>query len=123
MGRGLARALAPHHEVTLGSRDPDGKAKIAAKAGADVASYRDAVRGAKVVIVTVPWSAMDSALPELGALTRTVVIDVSNPYSQAERDTLKGTSTGEELQRRLPKARVCKAWSHVHHSVLAAPEV
>ncbi len=123
MARGFAAALSPHHDVTLGSRTPDAKAKVGSKLGITVKTYGDAVRSADVVVLTVPWSAMPSVLPELGPLAGKVVVDVSSPYSQAERETLKGTSTAEEVQRRLPKALVCKGWNHVHHPVLTKPVV
>jgi len=50
------------------------------------------------------------------------VVDVSFPYSKREREALKG-STAEEIQRRLPEARVVKAWNHVHARHLTDPEV
>lgn len=123
MARGFSAALASDHVVILGSRTPDQKAGVGSKLGVGVTTYRDAARKADVVVLTVPWSAMDSVLPELGPLTGKVVVDVSFPYSKAERDTLKGTSTAEEIQRRIPKARVCKGWNHVHHLVLTNPVV
>ena len=122
MGRGFAAALRPRHDVTLGSRTPEERATVGSKLGVSVTTYRRAARGADVVILTVPWSAMDDVLPELGPMSGKVVVDVSFPYSRAERDAI-GTSTAEEIQRRLPKARVCKGWNHVHHPMLTTPVV
>jgi hypothetical protein len=65
---------------------------------------------------------MDETLLRLGELRGTVVVDVSFPYSKREREALKG-STAEEIQRRLPEARVVKAWNHVHARHLTDPEV
>jgi len=89
MGRGFATALAPKHEVTVGSRDPDRARKAASATGAARgASYAEAAADAEVVILTVPWGAIDDTLGQLGELDGTVVVDVSFPYRKAEREAL-----------------------------------
>jgi 8-hydroxy-5-deazaflavin:NADPH oxidoreductase len=124
MGRGFATALAPSHEVTVGSRDPGRAVKAASATGAARgASYAEAAADAEVVILAVPWRAMDETLAQLGDLEGTVVVDVSFPSAKAEREALKNTSTAEQVQRRLPRARVVKGWNHVHARHLLAPEV
>jgi NADPH-dependent F420 reductase len=124
MGRGFATALAPRHEVTVGSRDPDRARKAASATGATRgATYAEAAAGAEVVILTVPWEAMEDTLGQLGKLDQTVVVDVSWPARKQQRDALKGSSTAEQIQRRLPNARVVKGWNHVHAQHLTAPEV
>jgi NADPH-dependent F420 reductase len=124
MGRGFATALAPTHEVTVGSRDPDRARKAAAKTGAARgATYAEAAADAEVVILTVPWAAMDDTLGQLGELPDTVVVDVSYPSRKQEREALKGSSTAEQVQQRRPRARVVKGWNHVHAQHLTAPEV
>ncbi len=115
MGRGFAQALAPTHQVIVGSRDPDRAAPTAVKTGATGgATYPAAAATADVVMLTVPWNAMNQTLGQLGNLTGAVVIDVSYPYTKREREALTGTSTAEAIQQRLPGARVCKGWNHVH---------
>jgi NADPH-dependent F420 reductase len=124
MGRGFATALAPRHQVTVGSRDPDRARKAASATGAARgASYAEAAADAEVVILTVPWGAIDDTLRQLGELHGTVVVDVSWPSRKGEREALKGSSTAEQVQRRLPGARVVKGWNHVHAQHLTAPEV
>jgi 8-hydroxy-5-deazaflavin:NADPH oxidoreductase len=124
MGRGFAQALAPTHDVVVGSRDPDRAAATASKTGAaGSATYADAAANADVVILTVPWQAMDETLGQLGDLPGTVVIDVSYPYSKREREALKGRSTAEVIQEQVPSARVFKGWNHVHARHLTDPEV
>jgi NADPH-dependent F420 reductase len=126
MGRGFATALAPKHEVTVGSREPDRARKAASATGAARgATYAEAAADAEVVILTVPWGAIDDTLGQLGELDGTVVVDVSFPYRKAEREALlkRGSSTAEQVQRRLPRARVVKGWNHVHARHLTAPEV
>jgi 8-hydroxy-5-deazaflavin:NADPH oxidoreductase len=51
------------------------------------------------------------------------VVDVSYPYNKREREALRGRSTAEWIQERLPEARVFKGWNHVHARHLTAPEV
>lgn len=124
MGRGFARALAPSHEVVVGSRDPVKAAATAQKAGAtSAATYAQAAANADVVILTVPWQAMDETLSQLDVLQGTVVIDVSYPYTMREREALTGSSTAEVIQQRLPSARVFKGWNHVHARHLTDPAV
>jgi NADPH-dependent F420 reductase len=124
MGRGFATALAPRHEVTVGSRDPDRARKTASATGATRGTtYAEAAADADVVILTVPWTAIDDTLAQLGELRQTVVVDVSFPSRKREREALKGTSTAEHIQRRLPTVRVVKGWNHVHAQHLTAPEV
>jgi NADPH-dependent F420 reductase len=124
MGRGFATALAPNHDVIVGSRDRERAAATASKVGAaGSATYVDAAAGADVVILAVPWEAMEETLPQLGDLKETVVVDVSYPYHKREREALKGSSTAEEIQKRLPDARVFKGWNHVHARHLTDPEV
>jgi 8-hydroxy-5-deazaflavin:NADPH oxidoreductase len=124
MGGGFAQALAPTHEVVVGSRDPDKAAATASKMGAaHGATYREAAANTDVIILTVPWHAMEETLGQLGELPGTVVIDVSYPYSKREREALKGRSTAELIQEWLPSARVFKGWNHVHARHLTEPSV
>ena len=124
MGRGFAEALSATHEVTMGSRDPERARVVVEKTGAaGGATYADAAANADVVILTVPWSAMEDTLAELGDVSGAVVVDVSYPYNKREREALEGASTAELIQERLPAARVFKGWNHVHAKHLTAPEV
>ena len=124
MGTGFATALAPRHEVTVGSRDPNRARQAASATGAARgATYAEAAADAEAVILTVPWEAMEDTLDQLGELDQTVVVDVSWPSRKQERERLKGSSTAEQIQRRLPRARVIKGWNHVHAQHLTAPEV
>jgi 8-hydroxy-5-deazaflavin:NADPH oxidoreductase len=126
MGKGFATALAPKHHVTVGSWDPDRARKVASATGAARgAGYTEAAADAEVVILTVPWNAIEETLRQLGELNQTVVIDVSFPYRKSEREALleKGSSTAEQIQQRVPRARVVKGWNHVHAQHLTAPVV
>lgn len=124
MGRGFAQALARMHEVVVGSRDPNKATTTAAKLeAARGATYADAVVNADVVILAVPWQAMEETLGQLGELPGTVVIDVSFPHNKQQREALKKRSTAEVIQQRLVHARVCKGWNHVFAQYLTDPVV
>ena len=125
MGRGFAAALAPHHEVVLGSRDPANIGHFLRATVAKAAkTYREAAARADVVILTVPWEVLPETVEAVGELRDKVVVDVSFPYKKADREQLlRHSSTGEALQKLLPAARVYKGWNHVHWRHLTAPEV
>jgi predicted dinucleotide-binding enzyme len=80
MGRGFASALASKHEVIVGSRDRARATRAASETGAaGAATYADAAADADVVVLTVPWEAMEDTLIALGELRGTIVVDVSYP--------------------------------------------
>jgi NADPH-dependent F420 reductase len=123
MGRGFATALSSRHEVVFGSREPGRATKAVRSTGAAGAmSPAEAAAGAEVVILAVPWQAMEETLVRLRDLDGTVVVDVSVPYGK-EREALGRRSSGEVVQKRLPRARVVKGWNHVFAKYLTAPEV
>jgi 8-hydroxy-5-deazaflavin:NADPH oxidoreductase len=123
MGRGFAMALSPRHEVLFGSRNPDRAAKVVRSTGAAGAmSPGEAAVGADVVILAVPWQAIEETSLRLGHLDETVLVDVSVPYGK-EREALGRHSSGEVVQKRFPRARVVKGWNHVYARYLTTPDV
>jgi 8-hydroxy-5-deazaflavin:NADPH oxidoreductase len=122
MGGGIAKLLAGSHDVAVGSRDAAKGAQQARELGvARGGGQADAVRDAEVVFLTVPWPAVDETLGELGDLTGTVVVDVTNPYVGGSHRLHEGTSDAELIQRKIPGARVVKGWNTVYAPVLADP--
>ena len=84
------------HTVTLSAKDPahaDAKAKeTGARA---VRSAADAVKAADVVILAVPYPAVDSVLDELGdALAGKVLIDVTNRLKMEAMAGLRRRNVG-----------------------------
>jgi predicted dinucleotide-binding enzyme len=95
----------------------------AADAGAKAApTNADAVSNADVVVLAVPQAAFDQIASELGdALAGKVVVDVSNrPTPSRDGST---TSIAEELQSKLPRASVVKAFNTSFASRQAEPKV
>jgi hypothetical protein len=69
----------------------------------------------EVVIMAVPFTAIDDVLHELGnAIDEKVMVDVTNALSQDMRLALGfSTSGAEELQRKAPSTRIVKAFNTV----------
>jgi len=123
MGTGLATGFAKAgHEVVFGSREPSGAADAVQQAGATgAASHAEAAQGAEVVVIAVPWVAVEETIPQLGDLSGKVVIDITNPYVGGRVDA--DINTTERIQELAPGARVVKGWNHVYAINLTRPEV
>ena len=122
MGSGLGQAFAKGNEVIVGSRDPDKAAQVAKNIdAAGGATYADAARDAEVVVLTVPWAAVEETIGELGDLSGKILIDVTNPYGPQGLENVEPSSS-EEVQRLAPDAKVVKGWSTVYARNLLAPD-
>src|SRR4051812_20470006 len=104
IGGGLAAPGKKHgHDVTFGAREPSGDTE---------APIADAVRDARVVVLAMPYGALDDVLAAAGDLAGKVVIDCTNAVEPGM--TLKyghTTSAAEELQKRIPRAHVFKSFN------------
>jgi len=83
--------------------------------GHDQAAQRQAATQAEVVILAVPFPALDDVVKNLGAsLDGKVVVDATNALDASMNLALGySTSGAEELQKKLPRARVVKAFNTV----------
>lgn len=130
LGRGLAvRWATAGYDVWIGSRTADKAEDIAERvrqrAGGDVrVSGGDnlaVVRGADIVVVTVPYEAQADTLPDLReAIGDKLVVNVVNPMVfddvGPKAVPVEEGSAGQQCQRLLPDARVVSAF----HDVAAA---
>ena len=82
IGGNIARQLArAGHDVTVSfARDPAKLETLAGEIGAHVATPAAAAGGAQVVVISVPWGAIPSALEAAGPLDGKIVIDTTNQF-------------------------------------------
>lgn len=117
------------HHVVFGVRDvSSGSASIGGGDGvpsnARVATVRDAVAQAGVILVATPWDAVPRVLQQLeGALDGKVLLDATNPLLSGLRmDTVPdGASGAERIQRMVPNARVVKIFNTTGYDNMRNP--
>ncbi|MGB3373284.1 MAG: NAD(P)-binding domain-containing protein [Rhodococcus sp. (in: high G+C Gram-positive bacteria)] len=132
IARSLGTRWAMHgHTITFGGRSVLNTRAIAAEVGLGTtsASLVGAVRDVDVVVVAVPWTAVEDVLLAVdaaaGGLDGTTVLDPTNPVEHAVgRHLLAVGSASEHIASRSPGAHVVKAFN-VHPAAYwdnASPE-
>jgi predicted dinucleotide-binding enzyme len=113
IGGGAARLLArAGHEVLLSfSRDPERLRAQAEEIGARAGTPAEAAAFGDVVILAVPWPAIDEAVEQAGSLDGKVVIDTTNPYGRGGWEIPEGRTSTQVNQERLPGAKVVKSFN------------
>ena len=83
--------------------------------GNDDAAIRDAATSAELVVVAVPFGAIDDVVKSAGKLLEgKTVVDVTNALDANMNLAVGFTTSGaEELQSKLPRSRVVKAFNTV----------
>lgn len=101
------------HDVLISfSRHPDELAARAAELGDHVgaATPANAVAHSEVVMLAVPWGAVDQALDEAGPLAGTVVIDATNPFGAGPRPA-DGQTVAQFNSARMAGARYVRGFN------------
>jgi 8-hydroxy-5-deazaflavin:NADPH oxidoreductase len=124
MGSTLARLFVKAgHEVALAnSRGPASLKPLIDELGpkAQAMTVAEAARWAEIVVLVVPWHKPE-ALPPADAVQAKIVIDAMNPYMENGGLYDLGESTSsEETLKRLPGARLVKAFNTIYYRNLAA---
>ncbi len=116
--------------VVYGSRDPDGdKAQgVVRQTGgnASVTTQREAAQAGEIVILAVPWPAMETVAQNLGSLDNKIVIDISFPHEQGDDGyyvPMLETSSAEMIQQWNPGAKVLKTFALQASYVIDDPGV
>jgi predicted dinucleotide-binding enzyme len=121
IGKSLGGALVgAGHELVLAARDQADAATVAGQLGAAAAeSLIDAVDKADVVVLAVPYTALEDVASEVrDHVAGKVVVDVTNPMGQAPA----GTSAAQQLAAWLPAASVVKAFNTTFAGLIANPD-
>ena len=115
------------HNVTLAARDEDETRQVASQMGVSAAANAaEAAAAADVVVLAVPFGAVESVAKSIaGATAGKVVIDTTNPLKAdfSGLATEGGPSGAERLAKMLPEAAVAKAFNTVFASLQANPEL
>jgi 8-hydroxy-5-deazaflavin:NADPH oxidoreductase len=118
-------AVRAGHDVVITASKPEHASAAAAQIGATAAeSNRDAAADADVVILAVWYPvAVNEVAPEIAdATSGRVVVDVTNPVKpDLSGLATDGQSAAEELQQKLPGAKVVKAFNTVFGTNQANP--
>lgn len=126
VGQALARAgLEAGHEVTITANDPEHARSAAEGVGATAgASNGDAVSNADIVVLAVPYGALDALAAEIADVARGIVIDVTNPVNADFTGLAVSDRAGAEVvAEKLPRASVVKAFNTVFAANMAEPVV
>jgi predicted dinucleotide-binding enzyme len=126
VGAGIAHGLAGKgFGLTLGARDPTVAAvqALASATGASVALPKEAAAQGDIILLALPWSAIEAALRDLGDLTGKIVVDCTNPIARGPQGmglaVGHSTSGGEMVQGWCPGARVVKTLNQVGAEIMA----
>ncbi|MFD2571651.1 NADPH-dependent F420 reductase [Spirosoma soli] len=110
------------HEVALSnSRGPESLKDIVAELGptAHADTVDNAAAFGEVILLAVPWNSPE-ALPHSDLVANKIVIDAMNPYGPNGQVLDLGDSTSsEETAKRLPDARLVKAFNTIWFKHLA----
>jgi len=110
------------HDVSISnSRGPESLREMVGRLGphARAATVEEAARFGDVVLLAAPWRTPE-ALPPAEAVAGKIVIDAMNPYSPSgEIYDLGDSTSSEEVLKRLPGARLVKAFNTIYYEHLA----
>jgi predicted dinucleotide-binding enzyme len=110
-GLGILWAKKGHELMFSFSRNPKALEKAAAASGknARTGTPIDAARFGEVILLAVPWGAIDDAIKDVAKmLSGKILISCNNPLLPDLTGLLLGTNTSgaEEVARRVPEAKV-----------------
>jgi predicted dinucleotide-binding enzyme len=92
------------------------------RTGARALTPIEAAQSAAVVVLTLPYAAVESVVSDLGPLSGKILIDATNPVARTEHgpDLALGftDSAAEALARQVPQARVVKTLNQVGAEVM-----
>jgi 8-hydroxy-5-deazaflavin:NADPH oxidoreductase len=114
-------AKAGHQVAISNSRGPASLRGLTAEIGPQVHPMQvdDAAGFGSIVLLAVPWRSPE-ALPAPETVAGKIVIDAMNPYGpKGEILDIGGGNSSEAVQKRLPGARLVKAFNTIYYEHLA----
>jgi hypothetical protein len=113
--------------VVFTSRDlaHAGEAASAAGQNARALPLEEALQESEIVLLTLPYKGVGALLESGSALLRgKIVVDVTNPVSDDRKSLLIGhdTSGAEEIAKKIPEAKVVKAFNTVFAEVYSSQD-
>jgi 8-hydroxy-5-deazaflavin:NADPH oxidoreductase len=111
---------AGHDVAVSNSRGPASLTALVGSLGAraHAMTVADAARWGDIVLLAVPWRSPE-ALPPADSVAGKIVIDAMNPYgSDGSVTDMGATTSSEETRRRLPGARIVKAFNTIYYKHL-----
>jgi len=112
---------AGHNIAISNSRGPESLRALVHELGSKAAAMSVDETGsfAEIILLAVPWH-MENALPSPERLRGKIVIDAMNPYDPAGGFfDLNGTTSSEIVLKRIPEARLVKAFNTIYYEHLA----
>jgi hypothetical protein len=114
--------VAAGHEVALSnSRGPESLREQVGALGprAHAMTVDDAARFGEVILLALPWRNPEG-LPDPDLVRGKIVVDATNPYTESGGlFDLGGSTSSEEMLKRLPGARLVKAFNTIYWEHLA----
>jgi hypothetical protein len=131
VGAALGQRFAEHgHTIVYGSRNPTAAdvRELVAATGHDAVAVMpaDAAARADIVVLAVPWSAVEDVVRGLGDLRGKILVDPTNPRVMASdgfADYPIPDSNAEQIARLAPGAQVVKAFSTLGFETMLDPKV
>ena len=132
VGAALGRRFAEQgHTVVYGSRTPEAADVVAlvreTGRGAVALSPAAAAARSRVVVIAVPWTAVEDVVRSLGNLAGKIVVDPTNPRVTATDGFAdyppQHDSNAERIARLAPKALVVKAFSTLGAETMLNPRL
>ena len=112
IGGNIAHQLArAGHDVTVSfARDLDALRALAGEIGATAAPSAEAVAGADLVVISVPWGVLPEALDAAGSLAGKPLIDTTNQFGAGPMPAAGQTAAAFNAAR-MPGARYTKCFN------------
>lgn len=127
VGGTLGQAWAKQgHEVCFGARDPqspDLQARLSEAGGnAKTGSLQNAVDFGEVIVLTLPWGAVEETLGMLSHLEGKILLDCTNPNFSVDADQHHPVSGGERVAAWIPQTKVVKIFNTTGWENMANPQ-